>query len=181
MLASWMALTVAAALSASTPTTTETTADWQADYGKALEQTRSDDRPLLVVIDSPSDETQRVDPTLLDPQSGKFPLEKYDLCHVDVTTEYGKQVAEAFSATTFPHVSIIDRSGSVILHKQSGAVSEKQWNDALAKHERGLRRGEGSYRVSKPTVSASDITVSGYGSAAPMQYTQPYCPSCQRR
>jgi len=187
MLVNWIALTAVAAFSAVAPSPApQAPLKWESDYGKALEQARSDDRPLLVVLDVPGDEAQRLEPSLIDPSSGKFPLEKYDLCHVDVSTEYGEQVAEAFNADSFPHVTIIDRSGSVILHKQSGTISEEAWNDALAKHERGLRRGEGTYRVSKPAVeetegdSVATPTVR-YGEPVQMHYTKPYCPSCQRR
>ena len=43
-----------ATLAASTFAVSPAKVTWQADYGKALAATRSDQRPLLVVLDNPS-------------------------------------------------------------------------------------------------------------------------------
>ncbi|MEM6655912.1 MAG: hypothetical protein AAF596_08930, partial [Planctomycetota bacterium] len=104
MLATLSTLITAAALTAS-----PTTLRWEADYGKALTQTRGDSRPLLIVMDKPGVEDQQVPETLLSDAGDETPLAKYDLCHVDVTTEYGKAVAEAFRAKEFPYFAIIDK------------------------------------------------------------------------
>src|SRR6185295_15487382 len=94
---------------ASTPTKVE----WQADYGKALEATRSDQRPLLVVLDIPSNPQASLADGLLSTEGDQAKLlASYELCHVDVSTEYGKRVAQAFKATQFPHTTIIDRTGA---------------------------------------------------------------------
>jgi hypothetical protein len=161
-----------ALIAASFAATSETT-NWQADYGKALEATRSDQRPLLVVLDVPSNPQASLDGELLalDGDQAEL-LASYELCHVDVSTEYGKRVAEAFKATQFPHTSIIDRSGSVVIFKKPGAIAPAEWSATLAKYKSGAKptaqtayyRGGSIMSTSYPTMSNSS-----------------YCPSCQRQ
>jgi hypothetical protein len=99
-------------------------------------------------------------------------LGSYELCHVDVSTEYGKRVAQAFKATQFPHTAIIDRTGAVVLYKKPGAIAESEWSATLAKYQTGERpvsqtafyRGGSVMPTSYPVMSNSS-----------------YCPSCQRR
>jgi hypothetical protein len=86
-----------------------------------------------------------------------------------VTTEYGKRVAEAFRAEEFPFAAIIDKTGSVVLHKTAGKMSDEKWQTTLTTYKTGERktkalqtsffRGEVSSSVQSPS----------------------YCPSCQRR
>jgi hypothetical protein len=164
---------LAAALVAASFTATSSTTDWQSDYGKALAATRSDQRPLLVVLDIPSNPQASLDNSLLavDGEQANL-LSAYELCHVDVSTEYGKRVAEAFHATQFPHTSIIDRTGSVVLFKKPGAMASTEWNATLAKYQAGQQpttqtayyRGNSIMPTSYPVMSNSS-----------------YCPSCQRR
>lgn len=184
MLSSWILMSLAALTAAATPSGD---AAWEADYGQALEQTREDNRPLLVVLDDPTDESRRLDESLLDPTSGALPLGGYDLCRVDVSTEYGKRVAEVFRATSFPHVAIIDKTGSVILTRMSGPITETSWKATLARYESGVRRGTQSYTVSKPVVSEASVstpastTISAPAYTIPTQPAKPYCAACQRR
>jgi hypothetical protein len=161
-----------ALLAASFAATSETT-NWQTDYGKALEATRSDQRPLLVVLDVPSNPQASLDGELLaeDGQQAEL-LASYELCHVDVSTEYGKRVAEAFKATQFPHTSIIDRTGSVVIFKKPGAIAPAEWTATLTKYQTG----------DKP---ATQTAYYRGGSIMPTSYpvmsNSSYCPSCQRR
>jgi hypothetical protein len=163
---------LAAALVAASFAVMPEEADWQADYGKALAATRTDQRPLLVVLDIPADPQASLDNTLLavDGDQAKL-LEAYELCHVDVSTEYGKRVAKAFGATQFPHTSIIDRTGAVVIFKKPGRMAETEWTSTLAKYQAGDRpvsqtayyRGNSIMPMSYPTIS-----------------NRSYCPSCQR-
>ena len=95
MMISYMAIaTVAIGLLAASPQPRT----WEVSYGKALEASRADKSPLLVVLDKPNSEEARIEPALLGEDSGKQAelLRPYRLCHVDVTTEYGQKVAKAF-------------------------------------------------------------------------------------
>lgn len=151
--------------------------EWTADYGKALAATRNDQRPLLVVLDIPSQQDAAIDESLLSTEGDQAALlASYELCHVDVSTEYGQQVAKAFGATQFPHTAIIDRTGAVVIFKKPGRIESGEWNATLTKYQTGERpvaqtayyRGE----------SYPEATSSSYFPAA--SSAQPYCPSCQR-
>ncbi|MEO0531534.1 MAG: hypothetical protein AAF266_13310 [Planctomycetota bacterium] len=188
MLSTWTCVSVLAALTAGA----DAPSVWHADYGKALAETKQDHQPLLVVLEEPADESKSLDAELLTAESGAFPLDSYALCRIDVTTEYGKKVAEGFKVTEFPHVAIIDNSGSVILQRVSGEVTKDQWKSVLARHADGNRAGATRYTVAKPIVADSTTATVVSEPAAPV-YTpsisapvsypsaRPYCPSCQLR
>lgn len=149
--------TVAISLLASAPQAPQ----WETSYGKALEATRAGQDPLLVVLDKPGSEAQ-LEPALLSVDEATSDTSKllspYRLCHVDVTTEYGQKVAKAFHAKQFPHVAIIDKTGSVVIFKKSGQIQQDEWKQILANH----KSGERAHVVLKPV-------------------DQPYCPNCQRQ
>ena len=125
--------------------------EWETNYGKALEETRSGQDPLLVVLDKPSSKDARIAPALLSEEKATSDTSKllkpYRLCHVDVTTEYGKKVAEVFHAKEFPHVAIIDKTGSMVIFKKTGQIDSAEWQKILTNNKAGER---------------------------------PYCPNCQR-
>jgi hypothetical protein len=143
---------------------------WESDYGKALEQVRSDDRPLLVVLDKPG---QEMDAALLGDKEAAL-LKKYDLCRVDASTKYGKQVADAFKAKTFPHVAFVDKTGAVILHSHQGKIAKTTWESSLAKYQSGEQPQK--HIVLRPTTTSN---VSGdYYQSQPSSSS--YCPSCNK-
>ena len=104
---------------------------WEASYGKALQASRDAKSPLLVVLDEPNSEEARLEPELLgqeDVNRGDVKLlRRYRLCHVDVTTKYGRRVARAFRAKRFPHVAIIDKTGSTVIFRKTGQIEPKEW------------------------------------------------------
>src|SRR3954468_12132813 len=116
---------------------------WETSYGKALEETRSGQDPLLVVLDKPNSKEARIAPALLSEDkattgSSKL-LKPYRLCHVDVTTEYGQKVAKVFNAKEFPHVAIIDKTGSMVIFKKIGQIDSAEWQKILTSHKTGER------------------------------------------
>ncbi|MEM8863977.1 MAG: hypothetical protein AAGF31_00335 [Planctomycetota bacterium] len=179
MLASMTTAFVALALTASAPQAPQ----WEADYGKALAQTRSDDRPLLIVLDNPGAEEQQLGSEVLGEDHEL--LAAYDLCRVNVETEYGKKVADVFGAKSFPYVAIIDKTGSVILHSQAGDISADAWKTTLSKFKTGERAvrvtvakpvtvESGAYLESTPVYSTPVNGSSSY-------YAPPAdCPNCRR-
>jgi hypothetical protein len=161
---------LAVAMFAATAAATPGKLDWQADYGQALEATRSDHRPLLVVLDVPANPEAALDQTLLSGEGEQAALlGNYQLCHVDASTEYGQQVAKAFGATQFPHTAIIDRNGAYVLFKKPGQITATEWNATLTRYQSGEQ--------------TTARTVSYRGSVLPASSTvgnSSYCPSCQR-
>jgi hypothetical protein len=178
MLSIWMFVAAVAA-----PTAPATSADaWHANYSEAVAETKQESQPLLVVFDKPGDEAAELDPSLLTAESGAFPLDSYALCHIDATTDYGKQVAEGFKVTEFPHVAIIDKSGSVVLRRVSGDISQKEWTKVLKEHKDGARSSAVTHTVAKPVTSSTpSFTPSVGATMSNTGYAKPYCPSCQLR
>jgi hypothetical protein len=116
---------------------------WEGSYGDALKETRAGQDPLLVVLDKPNSKEARISPALLseDKASGDTSklLQPYRLCHVDVTTDYGQKVAKAFNAKEFPHVAIIDKTGSMVIYKKTGQIDSAEWQKILTSHKTGER------------------------------------------
>jgi hypothetical protein len=146
---------------------------WEPSYGKALEASRAVEHPLLVVLDKPENAEARVAPELLSPSAADSKeaemLRPYQLCHVDVTTEYGQRVAEAFKAKTFPYVAVIDKTGSVILFSKAGKIATDEWGKVLSTYKSGDRStavSRVSYKLQNPS-NGSIMTGS--------------CPTCQQR
>jgi hypothetical protein len=148
---------------------------WEESYGKALEATRDEKSPLLVVLDKPNSDEARLEPELLGKEDVRRDdiklLRPYQLCHVDVTTKYGRRVARAFRAKRFPHVAIIDKTGSRVIFRKSGKIQPKEWERILEDHKTGVR-------VPAKAVSRTTFKPSEALSDNPVR--RPYCPSCQR-
>lgn len=113
---------------------------WHHDYGAALEAAKEAERPLLVVLEVPTDPARRVAPAhfTLDPTQTAL-LANYELCRIDVRTGYGKRVAQAFRASEVPHTAIIDRTGSYVLYRNDGRISTDDWVATLVSHRTGKR------------------------------------------
>src|SRR5215212_9771257 len=124
-------------------TTAPKAPQWEANYGKALEETRSGQDPLLVVLDKPNSKEARIEPALLSEAKATSDnsklLKPYRLCHIDVSTEYGQKVAKVFNAKEFPHVAIIDKTGSMVIFKKTGQIDSAEWQKILTSHKTGAR------------------------------------------
>ena len=157
--------TLAISMLAATPKTPE----WDSSYGKALEATRAGQDPLLVVLDKPSSDEARIEPALLSENDASGDNSKlltpYRLCHVDVTTDYGQEVAKAFDAKDFPHVAIIDKTGSVVIFKKTGQIKQDEWSKILTSYKSGDRTAV-AHMTMKPVSDGS---------------AKPFCPNCQRQ
>lgn len=178
MLSIWMFVAAVAAPTAEA----DSAKAWHANYSEAVAETKQDAQPLLVVFDKPGDESQQLDPSLLSAEGG-FPLDSYALCRIDATTDYGKQVAEGFKVKEFPHVAIIDKSGSVVLRRVKGEVSKEEWKSILKEHKDGARSTAVNHTVAKPVATATSTPSYTPTIGAPVSYpsySKPYCPSCQR-
>ncbi len=145
--------------------------DWQSDYGKALKASRADARPLLIVLDDPSDpQAAAAEDQLAAEGEQEELLSAYECCHVDVSTKYGKKVADAFKAEKFPFAAIIDKTGSFVLCKKTGKVSDAEWQETLATYQNGER------------TKAIQTAFYRGGKGIDTSVNSPsYCPSCQRK
>ncbi len=159
--------------------------EWQADYGKALAATRADSRPLLVVLEVPSDPKTTVEGEQLktDGEQAKL-LASYQLCRVDASTEYGQKVAKAFKAKQFPFTAIIDKTGSIVLHKQQGQLTDAEWSKTLSAYKSGERAAYQYTSAYRGQVIGDHVidngSTFGYPAANSSIISPSYCPSCQR-
>lgn len=172
------AIAISSAVASSKPV------EWQADYGKALAATRSDDRPLLVVLDVPADPKTAVEDEQLktDGEQAKL-LASYQLCHIDASTEYGQRVAKVFKANKFPFTAIIDKTGSYVLTKKHGQLTDAEWQETLSAYKQGTRSQPTYHSTAyRGEVIIENSTGSSYSypSSSPSIVSPSYCPSCQK-
>ncbi len=115
--------------------------EWDSDYGRARAHAQSIHKPLLVILDKPGDARHRIEPVRLvkeQPTSESADLlDAYELCHVDISTEYGQKVAQAFKAEEMPYMAILDKTGRKIVYQHAGPLTGAEWQTALAAHQRG--------------------------------------------
>ncbi len=113
---------------------------WLDDYGTALRQAKSQQAPLLVVIEDPSSQDQRIEQIRFASATSQDELlSHYIVCRVDVRTPYGQSVAKVFKADQLPHTSIIDNTAKVQLFIKSGNFTTDEWHSTLAKYQEGQR------------------------------------------
>ena len=117
---------------------------WEDSYGKALEATRAGQDPLLVVLDKPDSKEARVEPALLsedNASSDNFeaaePVSAVPCRCFDGIRSKGCQAA--FKAKEFPHVAIIDKTGSVVIFRKTGQIKDDEWKEILTKNKSGER------------------------------------------
>ncbi len=67
-------------------------------------------------------------------------LGAYQRCRIDVSTEYGKKIAKIFGAEEFPFTVIIDKTGSAVLCKKTGQLTEEQWRVTLETYQKGEKK-----------------------------------------
>jgi len=114
--------------------------EWMSDYGTALESTRRAEKPLIVVLEKPSEPGARIGQVSQSSDPiGSILLTPYTLCRIDVTTPLGAKVAEAFGASKFPYTAITDKQGKQIIYRNSGAYSDLDWTTMLVSHRAGER------------------------------------------
>jgi hypothetical protein len=147
---------------------------WETHYGKAIESARRHSKPLVVVIENPAQPQQRLDETrLLEGAAAAEKLEGYELCRVDASTDYGKKVAQAFGARSFPYTAVSDERSKYLTYRKAGQLSSDEWASALASAHRSAAPAA-TQGVSVAPISSSPVF------AVPSR-TPAYCPSCQLR
>ena len=128
------AVSFAMILLAGTPNSPE----WTADYGQALKDAKAEGKPLIVVLEEPTQPDRRVKQIRdsISPAEQEL-LQPYKLCRVDVSTKYGKKVASAFRTDQFPMTVIINDQCTRILYKKTGQFSTKDWVLTLVQYRDG--------------------------------------------
>jgi hypothetical protein len=149
---------------------------WSDHYANAKVQAASEQRPLLVVLENPEDPAGRFNSDqFAGDDAQRELLGHFQLCRMDVTTDYGKRVAAAFGAKKFPFTAITDKSARYITFQAAGPMTSEQWQQTLSS------RMEGPVTATQPTtrrVEASKVITSWPSDAI---YSVPSsCPNCIR-
>lgn len=149
-------------------TTTASALEWSDHYANARASAAQHQRPLLVVLENSAEPAQSFNAAELTTSEDQVELLKnFELCRMDVNSEYGKVVAKAFGVNTFPFTAITDKSAQYIRYKKSGAIAADQWKQTLEtqKDLPPIRQ-----TVFRPVIESYPMN-SGSGS---------YCPNCVR-
>ena len=110
---------------------------WNADYHNALKEARSKQKALVVVLENSENPAEAFNQSALgsDKKVASL-LGKYELCRIDVSTDYGKKIAAAFGANEFPVTVVSDAKCKVIRHRKVGSPTVKVWRTMLAQNAR---------------------------------------------
>jgi len=143
--------TVALVLAATLGSAAGAADSWTDDYGAALKQARRQSRPMLIVIEDKGQQQgqiRQVSHTADGLQASL--LEPYVLERVDVNTEYGRRVADAFKADTSPTTVITDKGARQITFAKAGSFSDADWAATLARYRNGERPAPAPAAWSQP-------------------------------
>ena len=109
---------------------------WSNHYGKALTSARSHQRPLLLVLQDPSQPGHRLQHIFQDSDAAQDELlSNFELCRVDITTDYGKSVAKAFRAKKFPYTVVTDNRARKIVFRRAGNMKSQDWQRTLVSYQ----------------------------------------------
>ena len=136
--------------------------EWSRHYANAKTQAAAEQRPLLVVVeDSTSPNGRFAVDQLASKKSHVDLLKKYRLCRMDINTAYGRRVAEAFDADTFPMTVITDKTTQYITFRAHGSMNPELWQRTLASRAAGANpssAGSGSSANSQRIETQKIIT-----------------------
>ena len=158
---------------------------WSTNYGKAKTEAKTAERPLLIVMEDPSKPETRLNETEFTSAGRNAELlKKYQLCRIDVTTEYGRKVAEAFKASEFPYTACTDKTASFITYRGAGQMTSESWESVLSAHSDGAMTTSEVHQTYRPVFeqqspikSATPVyTIPSYQDP----YSPNYCPNCVR-
>ncbi len=113
--------------------TTPPSTTWLDDYGTALQVARLARRPLLVVLENPHEPSERLGGIASDDELAHL-LSNFELCRVDVTTNYGRKVAESFRVSTLPYIAITDERCKSVVFRGAGKFGSQIWEKTLSQY-----------------------------------------------
>ena len=145
--------------------------EWSSHYAQAKAAAATAQKPLLVVLEDPAEPSRRFDTErLASEEEHQDLLKHFQLCRVDVTTPYGKRVAEAIGVSELPYTAITDKTAKYITFRSAGQVSPENWSKTLNDRKDGERL----------VVPAGSTTETNWAQPMTVEWpiSQPSCPSC---
>ena len=146
--------------------------EWSPHYANAKSQAAVEQRPLLVVVEDSASPNGRFAVDQLASQKSHVDLLKnYRLCRMDINTTYGRRVADAFNADTFPMTVITDKTTQYITFRAHGSMNPELWQRTLASRAAGTNAssvGSGASANSQ-RIEAQKIITDWPGSSISIQ------------
>jgi hypothetical protein len=132
---------------------------WELDYGKALQQSRKDGKPVLVVIGRGADGWRGL---LIQPWSEnllKMVHQQFHAVYVDAEdVEYGKALAQLFQSSQLPALIISDRYGRSQAVRREGQLTAEQLEQLLHLHNGGSTGSQRSVAVQQAPEASRPVT-----------------------
>ncbi|MCS7014609.1 MAG: thioredoxin family protein [Gemmatales bacterium] len=108
---------------------------WELDYGKALQKSRQDGKPVLVVIGRGKAGWQELSAQGWSEANIEIVRNYFHAVYVDAEdAEYGEALAQQFHFRSLPALVISDRYARTQLVRQEGQLSEDQLSRLLRQH-----------------------------------------------
>ena len=110
----------------------DTDLKWGDNYGEVKRIAAQKKMPVVLLLEDPSKPSTSFTEKELasNPEQVRL-LQNYQLCRIDVTSNYGKSVAKSFKATSFPYTIMLDRSASYITLRKGEKMTPNQWASTL--------------------------------------------------
>jgi len=139
---------------------------WNTDFAHAIRYVRNLDKPLVILFDISSLDTEEWD------QSAVFQHEKLDKTLADeyvrlfvsLETERRRLLAASFGVTEYPRLVVIDRSGDWQVYRRSGYHSVDELQSVLTRY----RHTKLVSSSSPPSFRMPTTTIGSPMSAAPL-------------
>lgn len=135
---------------------------WELDYGRALQNSRRDGKPVLVVIGRGKEGWRQLLGKEWSEEMLQLIREHFHAVYVDAEdAEYGESLARLFNFGQLPALVISDRYGRTQVVRHQGQLSEGQLQRILEQHGgtanivRGGLPNHAPPQTSQPAVSRS--------------------------
>ena len=128
--------------------------DWGSHYGNALREARQGNRPMIIVLEH--SEASLANARQLRAKTNQTLLNQFVLCRVDVSTEYGEQVAAAFHVNKFPYTVVTDKQAQRVVYRRVGKISSRDWVATLTRIRDGQAKDKGKIGGTENAKSVAD-------------------------
>lgn len=125
---------------------------WTDDYGEALEKARCSRRPMVVVLENPEKAKQRAGSIF---HVERELLTRFEICRVDVGSEYGKQVANLYGPSELPYTVITDSECEQVVFRGVGERTVGEWRETLEDHAEEAKDSATVTKTAKPQLASA--------------------------
>lgn len=147
--------------------------DWAPGYRTALKLAQESGKPILVIIDEPSNQDAKLQTVAFEKSSSSALAASFVLCRIDASTEYGQTMAKLFQAESTPFTAVVGADGRYQLFRHAGQFTPEAWQAMLVRFQTEPAAPPAAPPAATPPASTPEISIPSYSGGS--------CPSCQRR